>query len=58
MTVASLGASVAVSMVPYIPNFPQYKVVAIVWLVSAIAADVLIASTLVIHLVCVSTSSL
>ena len=45
------GETIAVSMLPYLPDFVKAKPIIIVWLVSAVVTDVLITTTLVIELV-------
>ncbi|KAH9915954.1 uncharacterized protein BXZ73DRAFT_106020 [Epithele typhae] len=46
----SIGTTVAATRVPYIPDFPKLQSIVIVWLTSAVMADLLITSTLVHYL--------
>ena len=50
-SVGGTGETIAVSMLPYLPDFVKAKPIIIVWLVSAVVTDVLITTTLVIELV-------
>ncbi|KAH9915947.1 uncharacterized protein BXZ73DRAFT_106013 [Epithele typhae] len=45
-----IGTSIAATRVPYIPDFISFQSIAIVWLASAVVADVLITATLVYYL--------
>ncbi|KAH9911321.1 uncharacterized protein BXZ73DRAFT_82854 [Epithele typhae] len=45
-----IGTSIAVTKVPYIPDFPKFQSIVNVWLPSAVVADITITATLVLHL--------
>ena len=50
-SVGGIGTSIAVTHVAYIPDFPKFRSIVIVWLTSAVIADIMITTTLVHHLV-------
>ena len=50
-SVGGIGTSIAVTRVAYIPDFPKFRSIAILWIAGAVIADVMITTTLVLYLV-------